>query len=940
MEMKKTLLSPHFIQHFEYTSPAQRSKLIQRVLLTAIKILLLSLLVSSLIYWLVQYEFNHSLSWNDIKYWLDKDDVKNQTKKFEPNCNIMIPDNEKFDCHPDFPASEKDCLNRGCCWNANQNIGDKNQNIIPNCYFPSNYIGYEVKNIEKELTKISALLQRTVPSNFPSDVKYVNLTVYFYDRNTIRIRLTDANSTRFEIPYPEETRDLGGLYGKWKRPLYMKYAIFLDYNGELLVNRLSNRETVFKTDLKRLIFSHQFLQLSSLLPSKYIYGLGQHKSPLLKNTKWNLITFFNKGRHLHNEETNSGSHPFYLVMEKNGNSHGVVLLNSNAMDIMIQPTPAITFRPVGGIFDFFVFLGPKPNDVIQQYTKIIGTTLMPPYWSLGSHLFNYNSDDLKETANISKRTKLTEMPLDAIWEVNVQRHNGFVYDNRKYEVLSKLINHLHNIGLHYIFTLDPGTGNAESLNHYSPYDDGLKMDVFVKDKNGQILIGKGRNGTSVVFPDFLHPNITDYWTKQFKHLYSQVEIDGVLIDMNEPTNYHNGKNECPNTSYEYPSYMPHNLKSLHSYTLCMSSKHHNAMHYNVHNMYGFMEAIVTNGALVTVSKKKPFIISRSSFPGLGHYAGVLDDNSFSWNDIRLSVSSILSFNMFGIPMVGTNICGLVRNADVDLYSRWMALESFYPFFIRCNLDKYNEQDSDALHSQVVSAIKETVMTRYFFLPYLYTLFRKSYRLGNAVARPLFFEYTTDRNTYFIDDQFLWGESLMIIPVLNPNKSKVNAYFPRDTWYDFHTSKIYNNTGTRVILHVPLGTVKLTIRGGYIIPGQIPANTTLESRLNPFYLIVALNSSKMAIGDLYWDDGESIQSEYNYISFKAKSNTLTMNPVLIKYKNMPKLGYVKVLGCEDWPKSVNANSVPASFDYYMDEKVLIISNLTLSLLESNSISWIF
>lgn len=118
-----------------------------------------------------------------------------------------------------------------------------------------------------------------------------------------------------------------------------------------------------------------------------------------------------------------GSHPFYLNVESSGNSNGVFLLNSNAMgmlklriciylpgksklravtilennlanlltnvDIILQPTPAVTFRTIGGVLDFYFFLGPTPSAVISQYTEVIGKPFMPPYWGLGFHLCRY-----------------------------------------------------------------------------------------------------------------------------------------------------------------------------------------------------------------------------------------------------------------------------------------------------------------------------------------------------------------------------------------------------------------------------------------------------------------------------------------------------------------------------------------------------------------------
>jgi len=60
--------------------------------------------------------------------------------------------------------------------------------------------------------------------------------------------------------------------------------------------------------------------------------------------------------------------------------------------------PAITYRTIGGVLDMYVFLGPKPDDVIQQYTAVIGLPIMPPYWSLGFHLSRYG---YKSAANLN-----------------------------------------------------------------------------------------------------------------------------------------------------------------------------------------------------------------------------------------------------------------------------------------------------------------------------------------------------------------------------------------------------------------------------------------------------------------------------------------------------------------------------------------------------------
>jgi len=61
-------------------------------------------------------------------------------------------------------------------------------------------------------------------------------------------------------------------------------------------------------------------------------------------------------------------------------------INIFVLDIVLQPTPAITYRTIGGILDFYYFMGPTPSGVISQYTDTIGTSFLPSYWTLGFHL--------------------------------------------------------------------------------------------------------------------------------------------------------------------------------------------------------------------------------------------------------------------------------------------------------------------------------------------------------------------------------------------------------------------------------------------------------------------------------------------------------------------------------------------------------------------------
>ncbi|NWI21977.1 LYAG glucosidase, partial [Crypturellus soui] len=169
-------------------------------------------------------------------------------------------------------------------------------------------------------------------------------------------------------------------------------------------------------------------------------------------------------------------------------------------------------------------------------------------------------------------------------------------------------------------------------------------------------------------------------------------------------------------------------------------------------------------------------------------------------------------------------------------------------------------------------MKDVLLTRYSLLPFLYTLFHRAHLQGDTVARPLFFEFPQDVATYGMDRQFLWGRSLLVTPVLEPGADSVTGYFPRGVWYDFYRGTSVNSSGETLKMSAPLEHLNLHVREGSILPTQKPGITSEASRGNPLRLIVALSQSATAWGDLFWDDGESLDTfergSYSYLVFNA------------------------------------------------------------------------
>ncbi|XP_030064468.1 lysosomal alpha-glucosidase [Microcaecilia unicolor] len=855
-----------------------------------------------------------------------------------PQCNIC-PDS-RFDCALGKILTKAQCEARGCCFLP---TGSNPYSGQPWCFLPSNYPSYEMKNLTSTDRGYTATLSRALPTFMPNDIPVLQLEVLFETASRLRFTIKDPAKNRYEVPV-QTASGSGWAAGK----LYD--VQFSAHPFGLIIQRRSSGLVLLNTTVAPLFFADQFLQISTSLPSHYIFGLGEHLTSLMLNINWSRVTLWNRDMAPKSDGNLYGSHPFYLVMEGDDSSHGVFLLNSNAMDVVLQPAPALTWRTIGGILDFYVFLGPEPKSVVRQFLDVIGYPFMPPYWGLGFHLCRFGYPSSNVTRSVVQRMREAKMPLDVQWNDldYMDGRRDFSYDLKNFGDLPDMVKDFHQKGMRYIVIVDPGISSTGMPGTYPPYDDGLKRGVFILNSTGQPLIGKVWPGPTA-FPDFTNPETSNWWRDMVRDFHAKVPFDGLWIDMNEPSNMVYGSMDgCPDNELERPPYVPGVAGgSLSSVTICASSKQHLSSHYNLHNLYGLTEAIATHNSLVDVLGKRPFVISRSTFSSHGRYAGHwTGDISSTWEHLYYSLPAVLLFNMYGVPLVGADVCGFSGDTTEELCVRWTQLGVFYPFMRNHNDERSQSQEPYVFSEVAQQAIRKALNLRYSLLPYLYTLFHKAHTAGETVARPLFLEFPSDPNTWTVDRQLMWGEALLITPVLEKGRTEVTGYFPPGTWYDTAAGIAIHSKGQWVDLPAPLDSINVHVRAGYILPVQFPGYTTEESRRNGMYLVVALTEDGEARGELFWDDGESLNTfmkeDYTQILFLASMNVVLSELIHVNSQvDGLMLQELKVLGVPNPPQKVLVNGVSSSdFSYRLDTKVLSIENLSLPMGRQFVIAWIY
>ncbi|XP_023648457.2 sucrase-isomaltase, intestinal isoform X1 [Paramormyrops kingsleyae] len=877
---------------------------------------------------------------------------EDEVPNFVPECpNIDL--GERVDCFPESGASMLKCAQRGCCW---QPLDDSN---APWCFFPANQ-GYEVTSEEKptDYKRDTVLKRLAAPPMFQSHIEELVCHEEMQTPNRFRFQITDSKKQRFEVPHehvkPPPSPPGGAL----------KYEVeLLRKPFGLKLRRADTKRILFDTTMGPLVFADQYLQLSARLPSHNIYGLGEHVHQSFKHdTNWRTWPIFTRDSFPNGGTHNLyGHYPFFLCLEdESGQSFGVFLMNSNAMEITLQPAPAVTYRTIGGVLDFYILLGNSPEAVVQEFLELIGRPMIPPYWSLGFQLSRWGYSSLDEVKQTVERNRAIGLPYDVQFtDIDyMEEKKDFTYDLVKFKDLPQFADYMHAAGQKYVLILDPAIAISPRVNGpYASYDRGNQKKVWVTEADGETpLEGEVWPGQTV-FPDYTNPACKEWWTDEIRKFHEEVKHDALWIDMNEVSNFRKGSIKgCTVNDLNYPPFTPNILdKLMYSKTLCMDSQQTWGSHYDVHSLYGYSMVLATDEAMKQVFRNnRSLVFTRSSFPGTGKFSGHwLGDNAATWNDLKWAITGMLEFNLFGIPYIGADICGFFDNTTEELCRRWMQVGAFYTFSRNHNAENYSPQDpaSFGADSLLVNSSKHYLNIRYTLLPYLYTLFYHAHVTGDTVIRPVMHEFYSDNVTWTVDRQFLWGSDLLITPVLEPGVETINAYIPDAVWYDYDTEERLPFRKQHINMNLTADKLGLHIRGGAILPTQRPAVTTVYSRQNPMGLLIALDDSMHASGQLFWDDGDSrdtVESgAYIHYQFSVANDVLTMtvlrngytDPNNLKFENITVLGVTKSPGTLEVTHGDTTNKVPAeNVRYDAVKSVLYVKNLTLELGQNYTVKW--
>ncbi|OMJ26506.1 Alpha-glucosidase [Smittium culicis] len=806
--------------------------------------------------------------------------------------------------------------------------------------------GYKMGSVTEMPNGFTAALTLAgKPCNiYGNDINDLVLTVTVETNNKVNVLIEDKDKKQYQIPQEIVTLNKNSKLNSFDN-LKISYANHPTAGFGFKIMR--GDEAIFDTMGKPIVFEDQYLELTSVLPKNAnIYGMGESPDDLRRDPDDTIKTLWARDAANPFKENTYGAHSIYME-NRAGKFHGAYLHNSHGMDIVLR-NQTIQYRVLGGVLDMHFFGGPSAYDVINSYTDFVGRPLPIPAAVLGFQNCRYGYKSIDEVDQVIANYSAAGIPLEYMWiDIDyMDRTRDFTFDPVNFPI-AKVQNTLKNLRAKkqkMVMMVDPA---IQRNSTYDPYIRGVEKDVFVKNADGSIYVGQVWPGYTA-FPDWFAPNAEAYWHNELDLFYKQIDLDGLWIDMNEAASFCTGScgtgisddvvPEFPwtidpppkhrpintNNTFLVPKYAIHNPQDeISDKGLETIAVHANGViDYHVHNLYGHMMARNTRKFLDKLRPNvRPFLLGRSTFAGSGSYVSHWNgDNNSDWKNLHVSISSMLDFGIFGIPYVGSDICGFFSNTTEQLCTRWIEVGAFYPFSRVHNAKDSSPQELYRWDT-VADSARRALKVRYALLSYYYTLHSFSTINGAPVARPLTFEFPADTNVLDNYHQFMIGEAILISPVIYENATTVDAYFPEEVWYDWYDHSSIVGEGKNVTLNAPLNHVNVHIKGGNVVTTQEPKMSVEDTLAGSYTLIVALDCEDKAKGTLYLDDGVTYNTTHSIINFTSNGKTLSASGSY-NYDDNNYVSKVIVLGLNEFCD--NAYSDPDN------SNKLVINNLSLPL----------
>lgn len=546
--------------------------------------------------------------------------------------------------------------------------------------------------------------------------------------------------------------------------------------------------------------------------------------------------------------------PFYLGLNNN-KGYGVFMDNTfrSFFDFGQERQDVSSFWAQGGEMRYYFINGPKLIDVCQRYTDLTGKPDMPPKWSLGYHQSKWSYYPESTVRNLAQEFRDRKIPCDVI-HLDIDYMDGFrcfTWDNDRFPDPQKMVSELREQGFKSIVIIDPG---IKVDNSYFVYKQGVENAYFCTRGDGPLLKGNVWPG-ECHFPDFTNPRVREWWSSLFEGLIDD-GIAGVWNDMNEPAEFERGT---------FPLDVRHDFDG------------HPSTHRKAHNVYGSLMAQATNnGMKMFLKNKRAFTISRSAYAGIQKYASVwTGDNVSSWEHLKIANIQCQRLSSSGISFSGSDVGGFIGSPDGELYTRWMQMAVFHPFFRTHSSGDHGDKEPWVFEEIYTNIIRRYIEMRYELMPYLYSTFWQYSSKGTPMLRSLILIAQDDEEAAKREDEFMLGDYILIKPVSEADAETSKVYLPEGQWYNYWTNQLFEGK-QEIEVTTPLEQIPIFIKAGAIIPRQPKMQYTDEFEFDQLTLDIYLATGENN-SEIYEDAGDGYEyrkGEYALRRITSKNSAST------------------------------------------------------------------
>ncbi len=502
-----------------------------------------------------------------------------------------------------------------------------------------------------------------------------------------------------------------------------------------------------------------------------------------------------------------------------------------------------------GSFTYYLLAAPNEQSLLKSYFDLTGYPPLQPKWIYGliQSKCSYENDTM--VYNTLQKFEQKKLPVDAIvldipWFGGLKPTSPHFMGNFSWNLQNfpdpiKYINTLRGKNVKTILINEPYI-NLDSYNY-----------KFLKEKRW--LVSKKNQSEPYVFSpfwagdvslfDITHPDAQKWLWQQLK---AEVEFgaDGLWSDLVEP--------ESPVVDGQF--YLGDWRK--------------------VHNIYSLLWAKnIYDGFSTDFPNKRITNLSRAGFGGIQRYGALCwsGDASKTWFALKLQIPMMTGTVLSGIPYFSSDIGGFTfahdrrdgntiftnivdgrMKTEPELYIRWFQHGVFSPM-LRPHSGEEQFCEVFAFDSLTESITTKYLHLRYRLIPYMYSYSYKTYKKGETLIRPLFFEFS-DSLARKQDYQYMFGKEMLVAPVLDEGKTHQQVYLPSEnqTWIDFWSNKTYRG-GQTIDYNAPLDIIPVFVKAGSIIP---LAKNKMRAEEPDDTLTLRIYPDKTAKFEIYEDDNKT------------------------------------------------------------------------------------